>query len=75
MGNVRQVKDEAERLQQRLREQGDEFTIGLPPITTDNLGAARGWLNVGRPLLDHLETGRKLRSRMLSRPQKKPNLY
>ncbi|MGH3779492.1 MAG: AAA domain-containing protein [Pseudonocardiaceae bacterium] len=69
-GHVRQVRDEAARLQQRLREQGVEFTIDLPPITTDNLGPAHGWLNVGRPLLDYLAAGGKLRSRMPRRPQK-----
>jgi very-short-patch-repair endonuclease len=57
-----QVRAEAGRLQQQLREQGVRFVIELPPLEQIGIGRARGMVNAGLQLRDHLRQGRKLRS-------------
>ncbi|WP_028934838.1 AAA domain-containing protein [Pseudonocardia spinosispora] len=66
-----EVLGEPVRLEKALREQaiGVEVEFG-EPITMQNLGVARGWLNTGRDLLGHLNAGGKVRRRLPSKQQR-----
>ena len=61
-GHLLEVREEAGRLQQRLQALGVRFVIEVPEITPANLGTAKGWLNAGNALLDHVRSGGKFRS-------------
>jgi very-short-patch-repair endonuclease len=64
-----QTRREPTRLLEQLNH--SEFTVELnTEITSDMLGAASGWLNQGRALLDELRNGGKLRSRFPTRAQR-----
>lgn len=70
-GHLLQVRDEAQRLQQyRLQMQGVRFVVEVPPITATNLGTAKGWLNAGAALLDHVRAGGKIRNRIQKKVQR-----
>lgn len=55
------IEDEANRLQQALQAEGVSHHVDVEPITSSNLGKARGWLTAGRALLEHFNKGGKLR--------------
>ena len=60
-GHLLEVRDEPRQLQHRLQAQGVRFVVEIPEITPANLGVAKGWLNAGNALLDHVRGGGKLR--------------
>jgi very-short-patch-repair endonuclease len=69
-GHLFEVRNEASRLQERLQAQGVTFAIELPSIRELGVGTARGLLNAGRQLRDHLARGKKLRKVLPSAAQK-----
>jgi very-short-patch-repair endonuclease/superfamily I DNA/RNA helicase len=70
-GHLVEVRGEPRRLQQRLQSQGVNYVIGVsPPISSEMLGTARGWLNAGRNLRAYLQAGGKLRTRFPKQAQK-----
>ncbi|WHT22157.1 AAA domain-containing protein [Crossiella sp. CA-258035] len=61
-GHLSQVREEAHRLQERIKARGVTFHVELTaPISTVGIGKARGLLKAGHALRDHLAAGRKLR--------------
>ncbi|MDA3630283.1 AAA family ATPase [Saccharopolyspora sp. WRP15-2] len=50
-----EVREEPQRLQERLRQQGMGPLVAKPDITAENVDIARGWLRSGRSLLDYFE--------------------
>ncbi|MFD1045527.1 AAA domain-containing protein, partial [Kibdelosporangium lantanae] len=64
-GHLIEVRAEANRLQERLRAHGVTYVIEMPPVEAIGIGTARGWLNAGRALYEHLSTGGKIQRRFL----------
>ena len=56
-----QLRSEPDRLLQQIQTQGAHYVIELPAPSQQSLGAARGWLDAGMRLREHLEAGGKLR--------------
>lgn len=69
-GHLLEVRDEPQRLQQRLQAQGVRFVLEVPEVTPANLGTAKGWLNVGHALLEHVQGGGKVRSLVRKKVQR-----
>lgn len=60
-GHVLEVRDEAARLQTQLRLQGVQYVVDMPAVAPSQIGMARGQLEAGAALHEHLRTGGKLR--------------
>jgi len=65
-----EVRGEPRRLLQQQQADNVDYAIDISPISFEMLGTARGWLNAGQKLRDHLRDGGKMRQRFLKKVQK-----
>jgi very-short-patch-repair endonuclease len=70
-GTVLEVRGEAARLQRQLNAQGNAYVVELQSVTTGDLGRARGVLDAGQGLLEHLRNGGTIKKRFPGAAQKR----
>lgn len=68
-GTVMGVRGEAARLQSRLHAQGNDYVVDLPPVSSADIGRARGEFNAAKAFLDYLRRGGRFK-RFASTEQK-----